>query len=62
MHNICNALLALIIALLFNFALVNIFSRSHKAGKKELLSHTLNSFSKTPPKVSYQYQNKVRNS
>lgn len=59
MKYICNALLALLIALLFNFGLVNIFSWAHKTGDKELLAHTLNYFSNTDPTVCYQYQDKV---
>lgn len=59
MKYVCNALLALILALLVNFVLVNLFSRARKTEEKELLAHTLNYFSNTDPTVCYQSQNRV---
>lgn len=56
---ICSAMLALIIALLMNFGLINLFSRTHRTKDKELLAQTKIRFATTAPTVSYQYQNRV---
>ncbi len=59
MKYVCNALLAVIAALLINFGLVNLFSGARKAEDIELLAHSLRYFAATDPTVCYQYQTKV---
>lgn len=59
MKYICNALLALTMALMINYALVNFLSKARRTGDKEILDHTLKYFSNTDPTVCYQYQTRV---
>lgn len=59
MKYVCNALLAVIAALLINFGLVSFFSGARKTEDSELLAHSLHYFSATDPTVCYQYQTKV---
>jgi uncharacterized protein len=58
MKYICNALLAIIMALLINFGVVSVCSKIRRTGDRELLAHTLNYYSNTKPTVSYERQTK----
>lgn len=59
MKYICNALLAMIAALLINFGLVNLFSRTGKTSDSELLSHALGYFSHSAPTVCFEFETKT---
>ncbi len=59
MKYICNALLAVIGALLINFGLVNLFSKAGRTSDRELLSHTLSYFSNSAPTVCYEFETKT---
>lgn len=59
MKYICNALLALTVALLINYALVNFLSKARRTEEDEMLAHALKYFSNTDPLVCFLYQDKA---